>query len=80
MVIERINPEASAARQPTYTPIIRVSGGWMVYISRQVSVGVEDSSAGSVPMVAAETEVDDSMVGGRGPLHSPRPSHLDRSV
>ena len=36
MTIERINPEG-LRRPPTYTPVVRVTGGSTVYISGQVS-------------------------------------------
>ena len=40
MPIERINPEG-LRRPPTYTPVVRASGGSTIYISGQVPVDLE---------------------------------------
>lgn len=44
-MIERIQPEG-LRRPPTYTPVVRVSGGATVYISGQVSADVEGNIVG----------------------------------
>lgn len=56
VVIERINPEG-LRRPPTYTPVVRVSGGSTVYISGQVSADAEGHVVGEGDFAAQAHQV-----------------------
>lgn len=56
MTLERIYPEG-LRRPPTYTPVIRASGGQTVYISGQVSVDLEGAVVGEGDFAAQARQV-----------------------
>lgn len=56
MTIERINPEG-LRRPPTYTPVIRATGGSTLYISGQVPVDIEGKIVGAGDFAAQATQV-----------------------
>ena len=56
MTIERINPEG-LRRPPTYTPVIRASGGSTLYVSGQVPADIEGKIVGAGDFAAQATQV-----------------------
>ena len=56
MNIERINP-AGLRRPPTYTPVVRATGGSTVYCSGQVSVDIEGRLVGEGDFAAQARQV-----------------------
>ncbi|MBM4411296.1 MAG: RidA family protein [Chloroflexi bacterium] len=56
MTIERINPEG-LRRPPTYTPVVRASGGSALYISGQVPVDIEGKIVGAGDFAAQAAQV-----------------------
>lgn len=59
-MIERIYPEG-LRRPPTYTPVVRASGGTTVYISGQVSVDVEGNVVGVGDFAAQARQVFENL-------------------
>ena len=60
MSIERINP-AGLRVPPTYSPVVRVSGGTTVYISGQVPVDVEGNLVGEGDFAAQAKQVYENL-------------------
>ena len=59
-MIERINPEG-LRRPPTYTPVVKTSGGSTVYISGQVSVDVDGNVVGAGDLATQARQVFSNM-------------------
>ena len=56
MTIERINPEG-LRRPPTYTPVVRATGGSTLYLSGQVPVDVDGQLVGEGDFAAQAQQV-----------------------
>ena len=56
MTIERINPEG-LRRPPTYTPVVRATGGSTAYLSGQVPVDIDGRTVGEGDFAAQAQQV-----------------------
>ncbi len=56
MTLERIYPDG-LRRPPTYTPVVRATGGTTVYVSGQVSVDVDGNIVGEGDFAAQARQV-----------------------
>lgn len=59
-MIERIQPEG-LRRPPTYTPVVRATGGTTIYISGQISADVDGNVVGVGDFVAQARQVFENL-------------------